>query len=204
MNFLDKGNDETKEMPRWEGGNFNNYRDWLRYTDLINGVILLDETIREYSASAILSEIRDIKRRKLHEVNVVISSPGGGAYYAFAIYDALRELSEKGIKVKAVVQGWAASAAAMIVLQAADERIAYPSARFLVHECRRWVFFAVERSSDLKDEVKEMDAITERIFEIMSNRCKKTREEIHSLIERKEIWMSANEAKDWGLIDKIL
>lgn len=181
-----------------------NYSDWLRYQDLSCGVIYLDESIREFTASRILREISEIKRRQLPSLTIIISSPGGGAYYALAIYDALRNLSKRGIKITAIVEGWAASAAAMIVLQAADKRTAYPSARFLLHETRRWVFFAVERTSDLKDEVKEMDALGERIIAILSKRCQKTKSEVRNLIERKEVWMSSSEAKDWNLIDKII
>jgi len=180
------------------------YSEWLRYQDLANGIIYLDEPIREHTTSRILKEISEIRRRQLPTVTIIISSPGGGAYYALAIYDALRNLAKKGVKIIALVEGWAASAAAMIVLQAADKRTAYPSARFLLHETRRWVFFAVERTSDLKDEVKEMDALSERIISILAKRCKKTKSEVRNLIERKEVWMSASEAKDWALIDKIV
>jgi ATP-dependent Clp protease protease subunit len=180
-----------------------NYPEWLRSLDLGAGVIRIDEAIRESSSSRILAEINQVKRRQLPKVTVVISSPGGGAYYSFAIYDALRELSQAGTSIEAIVTGWAASAAAMIVLQAADIRISRPSARFLLHEARRWVFWAIERTSDLKDEVEEMERITERILEILATRCKKTKDEIRKRMERQEVWMSATEAKDFGLIDEI-
>lgn len=180
------------------------YNEWLRYQDLLQGIIRLDEPIRDTTVSRLLGELALIERRQLPQLTLIISSPGGGAYNAFALYDRLRELSQKGIKIIAVVDGWAASAAAMIVLQAADERTCYPSARFLLHEARRWIFWAVERTSDLKDEVEEMEKITERILDVLATRCNRTKDEIQRKIERKEIWMSATEAKEWGLIDKII
>lgn len=192
----------TKQSPL-NGTGFN-YTDWLRHEDLMNGIVAIDEAIDEDCASRVLSEINALVRNGSKEVTIQISSPGGGAYYAFAIYDAIRQLSERGIGTKAIVTGWAASAAAMIVLQAADERLSYPSARFLLHEARRWIFFAVERTSDLKDELQELDAITERIIDILALRCKRTREEIRNRIDRQEIWMSATEAQKWGLIDGIV
>ncbi|KKK58270.1 hypothetical protein LCGC14_3046120, partial [marine sediment metagenome] len=154
------------------------YPSWLRYQDLSHGIVRVDETIRELSSNRILGEINQIKRQQRPEMTLIISSPGGGAYYAFAIYDALRVLSKSGTKIKAIVEGWAASAASMIILQAADIRLSHASARFLLHECRRWVFFAIERTTDLKDEVKEMDAITSRILDILSKRCGKTKSEV--------------------------
>lgn len=179
------------------------YSEWLRHKDLKSGVLYLHSSIREESTSQLLSEIREVKRRQLPELILVISSPGGGAYYAFAIYDALREIAESGIKVKAIVEGWAASAAAMIVLQAADIRIARPHARFLLHEGRRWIFFAVERTSDLEDEIQEMKEVEKQIVKILSSRCSKTETEVENLIKRKEVWMSSSEALAWGLVDKI-
>lgn len=180
------------------------YEDWLRYQNLLHGIIYIDDSIGECCMSRVLAEISEIRRRQLQSVKIVISSSGGGAYYAFAIYDALMNLRNKGIKVIALVEGWAASAACMIVLQAADERLSRPEARFLMHEARRWIFWAVERTSDIKDEVQELEAITDRIMNILSKRCGKNVDEIRNRIERKEIWMSATEAKEWGLIDRIV
>jgi ATP-dependent Clp protease protease subunit len=180
------------------------YSDWLRAQDLEAGIIHLDESIRESMASRILTEIAYIRRRGLPHLTITISSPGGGAYYALALYDALKVASEAGIRVTACVEGWAASAAAMVVLQAADVRIAQPHARFLLHECRRWVFFSVERTSDLEDELKEIKALEEQILKIMASRCGRTVEEVLKLIRRKEVWFSASEALEWGLIDKVL
>lgn len=180
------------------------YGDWLCYTELNQGVLRLDEAIREDSCGLLLREMDYIGRRQLPEVNLIINSGGGGAYYAFAIYDGLRNLATKGAKITARVEGFAASAAAMIVLQAADVRQARPHARFLLHEARRWIFWAVERTSDLKDEVKEMEAITEQIINILATRCGKKPSEVEAFIERKEIWMSASEALQWHLIDEIV
>ena len=180
------------------------YRERLRWAELRQGVVRLNSAIVEDTASQFLSELEYFRRKQVPRVMVKICSPGGGAYYALAIYDALRDISASGTKVIALVEGFAASAAAMIVLQAADERICRANARFLLHETRRWVFFAVERTSDLEDEVKEMQALTERIVEIIATRAGKTRDEVQRLIERKEVWMSATEAKEWKLVDRIV
>lgn len=180
------------------------YRNWLRYNELQQGIIRLDESIRETTTSAILSEIEAIKRMQLPKATLIISSPGGGAYYALAIYDALIDLQKGGVELTARVEGWAASAAAMIVLQAAGKRQARANARFLLHEIKRWVFFAIERTSDLEDEVKEMQALTKQITAIVAKRCGKTIDEIKRLIRHKEVWMSASEGLQWGLIDEIV
>lgn len=181
------------------------YDDWLNYQELNQGIIRLDESIRESNVALLSREMAYIKRKQLPNVTLIINSPGGGAYYAFALYDALKDLTRDGTtKLTARVEGFAASAAAMIVLQAADVRQARPHARFLLHEARRWVFWAVERTSDLKDEVKEMEALTAQIIKVLSKRCGKTASEVEAFIERKEVWMSTSEALDWGLIDEVV
>lgn len=180
------------------------YEEFLRYTELTRGFIRLDREIGSTTTSKLLSELTYVYNLKINPITISISSPGGDAYHAFAMYDAIVDLRRKSVTINALVEGWAASAAAMIVLQAFDIRRARENARFLLHEARRWVFFAMEKTSDLIDEVTEMEAIEKRIIEILSKRCEKSESEIKSVIERKEAWMSAKEAKEWGLIDEIV
>jgi len=179
--------------------------DRLLEKDLEEGHLRLYDEVNVDSAEDILVFLNEIKRRKIKHITLHISSPGGGAYYALAIYDALKAFSNKeGNKITAIVEGLAASAACMIVLQAADERLSYPNARFLLHEIKRWAMFDIKTKSELEDEVDEMIALSDVIFNILSERCDHTREEIEGLIKRKEFWMSAEEAKEWNLIDRVI
>jgi ATP-dependent Clp endopeptidase proteolytic subunit ClpP len=169
----------------------------------MNGIIRFYGEVDASSVYTFLREIDEIKRCKIPHVTLYITSPGGDCYDAFAIYDAIKDLSSSGVKVIAIVEGWAASAAAMILLQAADERYCRPSTRFLLHEVRRWAF-AEEKASELQDEVKEINVITNMILEILSKKCNRSKEEVKKLIERREVWMSAEEALEWGLVDQIV
>lgn len=125
------------------------FHEWIRYNDLVDNIIRIS-ALDQMNVKNWLMELRQIDRNNRHlsgglGLTVYINSPGGGAYHALALYDALRRMSSRwGYKIKCIVEGWAASAAAMIVLQAGDERIAGPNARFLLHEARRWVFLAQE------------------------------------------------------------
>jgi len=179
------------------------YPDWLQYRDLMNGIIRFYGEVDAESVYSFLREIDEIKRCKISEVTLYITSPGGDVLDAFALYDAIRDLSSSGVKVIAIVEGWAASAAAMILLQAADERYCRPSTRFLLHEVRRWAF-AEEKASELQDEVKEINTLTNMIVDVLSQKCNRTKEEVKKLIERREVWMSAEEAKNWGLVDEVV
>ena len=177
----------------------------LKYQELSAGILHLrgeidDVMIDDFNLE--LSVIRDAEW--LSSVTIKITSIGGNAYLAFGIYDALRELSRRGKEVYVVVEGLAASAAAMIVLQGADKRLAYPTASFLLHEPRRWTMFRDETTSQLEDEAAELNRITNKVIDILASRCNKTKEEVRELIRRREVWMDAKEAKDWGLIDEII
>lgn len=177
------------------------YEDYLAFLDLQRGIIRVPYSISEDTANRFRMEIDYIKSLGLTDITVYISSPGGNAYDAFSMYDSLKSFDGN---VTAVVNGLAASAAAMIVLQAANYRKATTNSRFLLHEVSRWVFIAKEKVSQLEDEVAEMKKIEQTVVNMLSEKCNKSDEEIRKLIQRREIWMSASEAKDWGLIDEVI
>jgi len=173
--------------------------------ELESGVIHITGEIDEFRTREVLLLLSEAKRKlvKGEVLTIKLNSEGGNVHNSFAIYDALREVSNSGIKVCITVEGIAASAAAMIILQAGDIRIARPHATFLLHEPKRWVYFHNESTSQLETEVTEMNRITNEIVKILASRCNKSEEEVRETIRLKEKWMSPEEAKDWGLIDKI-
>ena len=177
--------------------------DYLQFRDIDSGVIIINGDIRQSVVAYTLCQLREIKRRNLPKITMILNSFGGELYSSFALYDALRDLSKSGTEVTILVEGLAASAAAMILLQAADIRASMPSARFLLHEIRR-VAAGTESTSELKDEVTEIDKLSNMIINVLSKRCGKTKKEIKKMFERKDVWLSANEAKDWGLIDRVI
>ena len=151
-----------------------------------------------------MRKIAYIVNKGIKNIKFFITSPGGSAYHALALYDRLISLKNVGVKTEAYVEGWAASAASMIVLQAMNKRYATANSRFLIHEPRRWTFMARERVSDMQDETKEMVALSDIVNSIMAKRCKKSSKDIDRVVSRKEVWMSAREAKAFGLIDGIV
>ena len=178
----------------------------LRYQELSAGIVHLrgeidDVTVDDFNLE--IAALRDA-HEWLSRITIRLTSPGGNAYLAFGVYDILREISNSGRKVVVIAEGLAASAAAMIILQGADKRLAYPTASFLLHEPRRWTMFRDESTSQLEDEAAELNRITNKVIDILASRCSKTEEEVRELIRRREVWMDAEEAKEWGLIDEII
>lgn len=180
----------------------SNVFDYLEFKDLQSGIVKINCTIIGSTTPHILAQIREIKRLKLKECNVLVMSGGGDIYSSFAVYDTLKDLS-KSTNVKILAEGICASAAAMIILQAGNERLSRPSTRFLLHEVSRWSG-GLEKQSALKDEIEEINVLSDMIINVLSKRCHKTKREIKKLFERKDVWMSSSEALNWHLIDRII
>ena len=183
--------------------NSMNLDDTLRHHDLERGIIRFTSYIDECTVADVSMESAEILEMGCKKITLHITSPGGGVCSSFAIYDMFKKLSKDGIKIEAIAAGYAASAAAAIILQAANKRMCYPSTRFLLHEVSAWGE-GMQKTSALKDEAKEVDTENEMINKILASRCNKSIKEIRQLVNRKEIWMSAKEALKFGLIDKII
>lgn len=182
----------------------SDYSDWLRWRSVRKGVIRVDREIDEYSTRTLAMELDEIKNSKKKSFTIKISSPGGEVYGSFVIYDLIRSMSASGIKSTAIVEGWAASAAAQIILQAADIRKCTKSSRFLLHEASQLAFFTDRKASELKDEAKELETVNAMIFQLLAERCGVSFSEIQKKVERRDVWLSAEDALKFGLVDEII
>ena len=191
-------------MPGLEDRSPNDLSDRLEFEELSRGTIRIDDSIDEFNTTDYMRKIGYVVNKGVKNIKFLITSPGGSVYHALALYDRLVSLKNVGVKTEAYVEGMAASAASMIVLQGIEKRYATANARFLIHEPRRWTMFARETVSNMQDETQEMVALSEVVYGIMAKRCKLSKQELSKLITRKEIWLSSSEAKKIGLIDAIV
>ena len=174
--------------------------DQLRLAQLDRGVIRLATDIDDMTVSEFLDEFAYVLAQPaVAAITLEIMCPGGDGYAAFAAYDTIIASPKP---VQGVVLGYAASAAAMIILQACKPRMAYPSARFLIHEIQE-VRFGMSKLSSTEDNTRELTAVQDKILEVLSSRTGKSREAIKLAIERREYWLGAKEALEFGLIDSI-
>lgn len=182
-------------------GNRTLYEE-LEYRNFDKNIIFFYNEITRYEIEIPIMNLLEMGRKSyIKPVIMYLQSPGGDAYGAFSLYDILNNIPNK---VEIVCTGLVASAAAMIVLQAANRRVATKNTRFLLHEIKRWAFMSSESTSELEDEMKEMQILTTRIVEILAKKCGQTEDAVRKLIARKEVWFSADEALNFGLIDKII
>ena len=179
------------------------YVDWLRWREVNNGILRIDNDIETEMTKVIMMELSEIRRRGHRNVVVHINSCGGSVDDALAIYDSIKLTSEMGAEVVIMCEGFVASAAAQIVLQAGDCRASLPSTRFCIHEIYRWGGI-IETVSQLDDSTNDIKKTYQKVLDIMANRCGHTASYIQKFIGRRDVYMNADEALDWGLIDVVL
>ena len=129
-----------------------------------------------------------------------VDSPGGVVTSGFAIFDTARFIAPEVITV---VVGLAASAGSLISLCAKKKnRVAFPNAKFLIHQP---LISGVLRGSaaDLEIHAKDIIATRRRINEIYAEETGRSFEEIEKATDR-DNWMTAEEALEFGLIDRIV
>lgn len=133
-------------------------------------------------------------------ITLIISSPGGSVDAGFAIWDQIKMITSP---VSTVVTGLAASMGSILSLCAAEgRRFATPNARIMIHQPA--IHGAVRGpASDLEIHAREILKTRARIIDLYVEATGKDRDTIAAAIER-DTFLSATEAKDFGLIDKVV
>ncbi len=130
------------------------------------------------------------------EISLYINSPGGSVSAGMSIYDTMKFITNP---VHTLCLGQACSMGAFL-LSAGDERRALPNARIMIHQPLGGF---QGQATDMKIHMKEMERIKENLTGILAENCKKPYEELARDCER-DYFMSAQEAKDYGLIDAVV
>jgi ATP-dependent Clp protease, protease subunit len=131
-------------------------------------------------------------------IRIFINSPGGHVESGDSIHDMIRFIKPE---VKVIGTGWVASAGAHIYLAAKREnRLCLPNTRFLIHQP---LGGAGGRATDIAIEAKEIIKMRRRINEIIARETGQPLERVEKDTDR-NYWMSAEEAKEYGLVSRII
>ena len=132
------------------------------------------------------------------EIRVILNPPGGHVESGATIHDVIRFV---GPRVKIIGTGWVASAGAHIYLGAPRQnRYALPYTRFLLHQPLGGVR---GQATDIQIEAEEIIKMRERLNREIASETGQTFEKVVADTER-NFWMSAEEAKAYGLVGKIV
>ncbi len=131
------------------------------------------------------------------EIAMYINSPGGVVTSGFAIYDTMQYIKSP---VATVCMGTAMSMGSFLLMAgAAGHRVALPNASIMVHQPSGGYQGKV---SDIERHVDDIIKTKRRLNRIYARHCGRTVEEVEATLDR-DHFMTAEEARDWGLVDHI-
>ena len=167
------------------------------YSRLLNDrIIFLGEEVNATTASLVVAQMLYLEAQDPDkDIQLYINSPGGSVTDGMAIYDTMQYVK---CDVSTICVGMAASMGAFLLSSGAKgKRIALPNAEIMIHQPSAGTQGKV---TDMEIDVEHFLRIKKNLNEILAS---KTAEEVKAASER-DHWMTADEAKDFGLVDKII
>ena len=173
-------------------------RSYDIFSRLLNDrIIFLGEEVNDTTASLVVAQLLYLEAQDPDkDIQLYINSPGGSVTAGMAIYDTMQYIK---CDVSTICVGMAASMGAFLLsCGAKGKRIALPNAEVMIHQPS-----AGTQVTDMEIDVEHFLKIKQRINKILADNTGKTPEQIKSDSER-DNWMTAEEAKGYGLIDKVI
>ncbi|NBB85748.1 MAG: ATP-dependent Clp protease proteolytic subunit [Bacteroidetes bacterium] len=132
------------------------------------------------------------------EINMYVNSPGGVVYSGLGVYDTMQHV---GAPVATICVGLAASMGSVLLAAGeAGRRAAVPNARVMMHQP---LGGAQGQAADIQIQAQEIVYLRKRLYEILSHHSGTSVEQLEKDADR-DYWLSAHEAKEYGLIDNVL
>lgn len=162
-------------------------------------IVFLGTPIDDYSANLIIAQLLYLEGEDpTKDIFLYINSPGGVVSSGLAIYDTMQYVRPD---VVTIAVGLAASMGAVLVAAGAKgKRYALPNSRFMIHQ--PWGG-AQGSATDVEIEAREMVRLKRLLIEILSRHTGQPSERIERDTER-NFYMSAEEAVEYGLVDRII
>lgn len=176
-------------------------RSYDIYSRLLNDrIIMLSEDVNETTASLIVAQLLYLEAQDPDkDIQFYINSPGGSIKDGMAIYDTMQYIKPD---VSTICVGMAASMGAFLLSSGAKgKRIALPNAEIMIHQ--PLVQGMQGQATDIKIHADHLLATKNRLNRILAENTGKTLEEVERDCER-DNFMTAEEAKEYGLIDKVI
>ena len=162
-------------------------------------VVILSGEIDDNIASSIVAQLLFLEAEDPQkDIYIYINSPGGAVTSGFSIYDTMNYIKPD---ISTICIGQAASMGAFLLSSGTKgKRYALPNARILIHQP---LGGARGQASDIEIQAKEILYIKKSLNEIMAKNTNQSIKKISSDTDR-DFFMSAKEAREYGIIDSIL
>ena len=175
-------------------------RSYDIFSRLLNDrIIFLSEEVNDTTASLIVAQMLYLEAQDPDkDIQFYINSPGGSVTAGMAIYDTMQYIK---CDVSTICIGMAASMGAFLLSSGAKgKRIALPNAEIMIHQPSGG---AQGQVTDVQIHAERILAIKKKLNEILAANTGKPVEQVTQDTERDQ-FLTAEEAKDYGLIDKVI
>ncbi|MEL3972739.1 ATP-dependent Clp endopeptidase proteolytic subunit ClpP [Rossellomorea oryzaecorticis] len=162
-------------------------------------IIMVSDEINDHMANSIVAQLLFLAADDPEkDISLYINSPGGSTSAGFAIFDTMEYISPD---VRTICTGMAASFGAMLLLAGTKgKRFALPNSEIMIHQP---LGGARGQATDLEISAKRILKLREHINEIISEKTGRSIEKV-ALDTDRDYFMSAQEAKEYGIIDAII
>ena len=175
-------------------------RSYDIFSRLLNDrIVMLSEEVNDTTASLVVAQLLYLEAQDPDkDIQFYINSPGGSVTSGLAIYDTMQYIKPD---VSTICIGMAASMGAFLLSSGAKgKRIALPNAEIMIHQPSGG---SQGQCTDIQIQAEQILKIKKKLNSILAGNTGKTVEEVERDCER-DHFMTAEEAKDYGLIDKVI
>ncbi len=175
-------------------------RSYDIFSRLLNDrIILLSEEVNDTTASLVVAQLLFLEAEDPEkDIQLYINSPGGSVTAGMAIYDTMQYIKPD---VSTICIGMAASMGAFLLSSGArGKRIALPNAEIMIHQPSGG---SRGQATDIQIQAQHIQKTKEKLNRILAENSGQPLEKVERDCER-DHFMSAEEAKDYGLIDRVI
>ena len=170
------------------------------YSRLLNErIIFLGTPVDDQIANLIIAQLLHLESDDPDkEISIYINSPGGSVYAGLAIYDTMQFIKPD---VQTICVGIAMSMGALLLAGGAPgKRMSLPNSKILIHQVSSGFS---GQATDIEIHAREILSLRGKLDEIIAKHTGQEIEKIAKDTER-DFFMSAEEAKEYGIIDKVI
>jgi len=166
---------------------------------MMDRIIFLGTAVDDYTANVIQAQLLYLDSSDPgKDISIYINSPGGSVYAGLGIYDTMQFISSD---ISTICTGIAASMAAILLVAGTEKkRFALNHSRVMIHQPLGGV---QGQASDIEITAREIAKIKQELYAIISTHSGKPVEDVARDSDR-DFWMTAPEAKEYGMVDDVL
>lgn len=166
---------------------------------MMDRIIFLGTAIDDYTANTLQAQLLYLDSCDPgKDISIYINSPGGSVYAGLGIYDTMQFISSD---VATICTGMAASMAAVLLVSGQEgKRSALTHSRVMIHQP---LGGAQGQASDIEITAREILKLKKELYTIIADHSHTDFDKVWQDSDR-DYWMTATEAKEYGMIDKVL